>query len=730
MVSVLHAIPKSTQPLVPSAWLEEQRGRFSPADHARLAEVLAFVEQLYAGKQLALTGEPILAHVLAAAAIVVEMKLDIEAVMAALLFAAPDYDGGSIVHLRERFGDSLARLVEGVNRMRRIREYTAQDVQGITAEERTVQIESMRKMLLAMVEDMRVVLVKLAWRTQTMHYLAKCPAEVAAEVARETMDIFAPLANRLGVWQIKWELEDLAFRYTEPVIYKKIAKLLDERRLDRQNYIERVVEQLRHELHKAHIKADVTGRVKHIYSIWRKMQKKKIDFSELYDVRAVRIHVEELRDCYAALGIVHNLWKPIPGEFDDYISQPKGNAYQSLHTAVIGPEDKAVEVQIRTMDMHRHAEFGVAAHWRYKEGGEGDAKYEEKIAWLRQLLEWRDGLPDGDLAEQFKTELFADTVYVLTPHGKVVGLPVGATPVDFAYHIHTELGHRCRGAKVDGQIVPLNYELHHGERVEILAAKEGGPSLDWLHQGYVKSHRALTKIRAWVRAQRFEELVAQGRAIVERELHKLGGSGANFERLAEQLHCASIDELFAAVGRDDITLRQLSLAVQPPPAPPEPAPDSMVRASRAEGAGKGILLNGVDQLMTQLAGCCKPVPPDPVIGFVTLGRGVSIHRRDCATLKRLVAKSPERLLDAAWGDAADERFAVDLVLEAQDRPGLLRDVSEVFTRDRANVTAVNTQSRDWRAYMRFTVEIRNIEQLARILQQLREIKGVVHADRH
>lgn len=734
MVSVLHALPKPKQPIDPDVWLSNLPERYSQEDVARLRAGLEFARELYGDQRFKLTNELWFTHALAAAAIVVEMKLDVDAVLAALLFAAPDYPQGKHEILADRFGEPLARLVDGVNRMRRLQDYTVADMSRLKPEERQVQVESMRKMLLAMVEDMRVVLVKLAWRTQTMHYLSHVAPEIAAAVARETMDIFAPLANRLGVWQIKWELEDLSFRYLEPVTYKKIAKLLDERRLDRQLYIERIVEDVRRELHKVHIKADVTGRAKHIYSIWRKMQKKHLDFSELYDVRAVRILVDDFKDCYAALGIVHNLWKPIPGEFDDYISQPKGNAYQSLHTAVIGPEDKAIEVQIRTWDMHHHAEFGVAAHWRYKEGGDGDAKYEEKIAWLRQLLEWRDSLPeaDGDLAEQFKTELFADTVYVLTPQGKVVSMPVGSTPVDFAYHIHTELGHRCRGAKVNGQIVPLTYELKHGERIEILAAKEGGPSLDWLHQGYVKSHRAQSKIRAWIRAQHAENHMQQGRELIEREAQRQAVSVLDFDKLAQRLHFAKVEELFTAAGVGDLSLRQLIQALleqTPTPAVEEVDPEAFIRASRAEGMGKGILLNGVDQLMTQLSRCCKPVPPDPVIGFITRGRGVSIHRRNCSTLKRLAENAPERLIPADWGQKADERFSVDIEVVANDRPGLLRDISEVFTRDKANVTAVNTQSRNDRAKMRFTIDIHSTEQLNRIVRQIHEVGGVVHAER-
>lgn len=463
------------------------------------------------------------------------------------------------------------------------------------------------------------------------------------------------------------------------------------------------------------------------------MQKKKLDFSELYDIRAVRVLVEDLKDCYTVLGIVHNLWQPIPGEFDDYIAQPKGNNYRSLHTAVIGPEDKAVEIQIRTFDMHEHAEYGVAAHWRYKEGGRGDSSYEEKIAWLRQLLDWReDSSSDSNMAEAFKAELFDDTIYVQTPAGRVIALPRGSTPVDFAYHVHTDLGHRCRGAKVDGAIVPLNSALENGQRVEILAAKEGGPSLDWLHQGYVKSHRAAAKLRHWIRQQNLDVAREAGKAIYEKEAARAGAGNANQEAVAHRIGCKTIDEVHIALGQGEITLRELADAFNETLAPTpsqEETPDSFIKTARADQRGEGILIEGVDKLMTLLAKCCKPVPPDPVMGFVTRGRGISIHRTDCQALKRLAAETPERLISADWGKQLGQSFATDILVEAHERNNLLRDLTDTMSRDKINVTAVNMQSKDTRVHLRFTVEIRDAEQLQRIFAKLREVAGVIRAER-
>jgi GTP pyrophosphokinase len=540
----------------------------------------------------------------------------------------------------------------------------------------------LRKMVLGMVEDVRVVLIRLASRTQTLRWFAKHPLEERHAYARETLDIYAPLANRLGVWQLKWELEDLSFRFLEPEVYKRIAKMLDERRVEREQYIADAMAALARELQAAGVEGEVSGRPKHIYSIWNKMRVKDLDFEQLHDVRALRVIVPEVKDCYAALGVAHNLWQPIAREFDDYISRPKDNLYQSLHTAVIGPGGKTLEVQIRTEEMHRHAELGVAAHWRYKEVGRStraDSAFDDKIAWLRQLLAWRDEVADsGTWAEKTRRAALDDTIYAVTPQGKVVDLPAGSTPIDFAYALHTDVGHRCRGAKVDGHIVPLDTPLKSGQRVEITVAKAGGPSRDWLspERGFLKTSRARAKVRHWFNLQ-------EG-------------------------------------GREPEPAPKPRLL----PAPAAPAP----RKRKAAAADSGILVVGMDRLLTQLARCCKPVPPDPIRGFVTRGRGVSIHRQDCASLKRLAQTDAARLIDAQWGKSPGA-YSVDMVVTASDRPGLLRDVGDALARERINVTAVRTQSRDELAFMRFSFDIGDLAQLKRAFAVVREVAGVIRVAR-
>jgi GTP pyrophosphokinase len=713
-----------------AAWLDALAGRYGPAEMAVIRQACEFAAPVYAGSRDTV-GATLFASVLGAAAILVEQKLDHETVAAALLYRMSEEDTDWLAKVEAAFAPGIAQLADGAARMGQIREYGAAEVGDKKAQQ--VQIESLRKMLLAMVEDIRVVLIKLAERTQLMRNLSQADEETRRKVARETRDIYAPLANRLGVWQVKWELEDLSFRFMEPELYKKIAKLLDERRVDREQYIAKVLAQLKAELARNGIEADVAGRPKHIYSIYKKMQRKNLDFSELYDVRAVRILVKDVKDCYTALGVVHGLWQPIPGEFDDYISHPKSNDYRSLHTAVVGPEDKAVEVQIRTHDMHHHAELGVAAHWRYKEGGTQDAQFEEKIAWLRQILEWKEDVQDaGELMEQFKTGLFQDTVYVLTPQGKVVALSRGSTPVDFAYHVHTDLGDRCRGAKVDGSIVPLTYELQNGQRVEILTVKQGGPSRDWLNPGlgYVKTSRAKAKIRHWFKHEHYEENAAHGREIVEREAHRLGLPLPNLEKFAQKFRFAKPDDFLAAVGRGEIGASQLSGAMQeevPPKVEEEwrpPVPRPAVQAP----AG-GVLVQGVGNLMTTIAKCCKPVPPEPVVGFVTRGRGVAIHRRDCSNIRHLDEARRERLLAASWGGKGGAVYEVDIDVEANDRQGLLRDISDVLTREKINVTGASTVSRGLQARMRFTLQLADLDQLGRTLALIREVPGVSSARR-
>lgn len=719
------------------AWLEQLGAAHSPQERELLGRALSVARARYGNLRTA-DGEPWLERALGTAAIVAGLKLDGESVRAAILLGVPMVPGFDAAAFAESCGTDVAQIVVGATRMDAIR--AAADMAA--KEERAVQAENLRKMLLAMVEDIRVVLIKLAERTQALRFLVGqegASSELRARSARETLDLFAPLANRLGVWQLKWELEDLSLRALEPEVYERIVRLLDERRLDRQHYIERVQAKLRGELAAAGVKADVSGRAKHIYSIWNKMRRKQSGIESLYDIRAVRILVEEVKDCYAALGIVHNLWTPLPREFDDYIAKPKANDYRSLHTAVIGPEGKPLEVQIRTFAMHQQSEYGVAAHWRYKEGGHPgrrDPGYDEKIAWLRQVLDWKDAVADaGEWLQQFKSSLFTETIYVLTPQGRVVDLPRGATPVDFAYAVHTSLGHRCRGARVDGALVPLNHILASGQRIEILTVKQGGPSRDWLNPelGYVHSHRARVKVRQWFKAQQVEETIAHGRGMVERELARAGMTALKLDAVAAEAGYAQVDDFFAAVARAEINLRALQNAIRavgkPDAAPLAAEAPVVARESKAAGAGSGILIVGVDRLMTGLARCCKPAPPDPIVGFVTRGKGISIHRQSCSNVARMRERQPERLVTADWGAPRDEVFPVDVVVEAMDRQALLRDISEVFSREKINVTAVNTLSKNLQARMGFTLEVRGLAELKRALALVREVPGVLAASR-
>ena len=677
------------------SWLDALSGTFAPAEIEVIRRACELAEPLYEGRN-ELTGTPLMRHALGAASILAGMNMDHETIAAAILHAVPNYLDDWAEQLDARFGPNVKMLVEGISRMEHIRQFSEMPDQGKKEKDKSDQarqIESLRKMLLAMVQDIRVVLIKLAERTQTLRNLPAADEEQQKLIAQETHSIFAPLANRLGVWQLKWELEDLSMRYLEPVLYKKVAKLLDERRVDREQYIADVVAQLKQALSKAGISAEVTGRPKHIYSIINKMKRKHLDFSELYDVRAVRILVDGMtrrdavsgagmpssassrdrslrsnvseaeddavvdgiRGCYTALGLVHELWPPIESEFDDYIAHPKSNNYRSLHTAVVGPRGLALEVQIRTREMHQHSELGVAAHWRYKEGGKTDTGFDEKIAWLRQILEWKEELAGkGELQQQFKNELFHDQVYVLTPQGKVIDLPKGATPVDFAYALHTDLGHRTRGAKADGSIVPLNYKLQNGQRVEILTVKQGAPSRDWINPslGFLQSSSARAKVRAWFRSQNYDESVAQGRAQLDRELHRLGITAVNQEKLAQRLHFNKLEGLLAAIGRNEITLHRIAVAIQEelPTKAIELAKPKGVRPATQQTEKADITVGGVNNLMTRLAKCCNPAPGDAIVGYVTRDRGITIHREDCMFMLRMTETRPDRKLTAQWGE--------------------------------------------------------------------------------
>ena len=716
-----------------ASWVESAKPMLSSNDSAVLRHALDYSSQLYTDKKLP-SGELVTRHMLGTVAILITLKVDSDTLAAGMLHAIADYLDEYIIKLQADFSPTVAHLVEGVKRIRRIQVFGIKE----NATKHGAQIEVFRKMLLAMAEDIRVVIILLASRVQTMRYAVANEVPKRTEIARETLDIFAPLANRLGLWQIKWELEDLSLRIIEPARYKKIARLLEETRSRREQYIALVVTELQHELQQADIQAEVIGRPKHIYSIHKKMKHKDLDFSEIYDARAVRVLVDDIKNCYAALGVAHNLWTPIPKEFDDYIAKPKGNNYRSLHTAVTGPENKVVEVQIRTHEMHRHAELGVAAHWRYKEGTSRDARYEEKITWLRQILEWKNDVSDaGELARHFKTTLFEDSVYVMTPQGNVIALPKGSTPVDFAYHVHTDLGHRCRGAKVGKMIVPLDYPLQNAQQVEIIAAKQGGPSRDWLNPalGFLKSHRARTKVRQWFNSQALETTLAQGRTIVEKVLQRHGMTAIGLEKYASKFNFTKLNDFFIAVAKGELSNRQLETALNRPTKLTTTQPDlladrKIIARSASQQTGNDICVVGVDNLLTVLAKCCKPVPPDPITGFVTTrGRGIMIHRQNCSNLSGLSSESAKRLVEADWGSLNDKHYPVDVMIEAHDRQWLLRDISDILSREKINVVAINAQSRHVRATIKLTLEVSGVAQLTRVIELIKGMPDIISAAR-
>jgi GTP pyrophosphokinase len=591
----------------------------------------------------------------------------------------------------------------------------------------------LRRLLLAIVRDLRVVFVLLARQLARMRAVAALPPEQSAALARLTRDIHAPLANRLGIWQLKWELEDLAFRFLQPETYQRIAKLLDERRADREGFIRDSLAELKEALDAAGIPAELAGRPKHIYSIWKKMQRKALDFSDLYDIRAVRVLVDNVTDCYAALGVVHARWPHLPGEFDDYIARPKGNGYQSLHTAVLGPAGRTLEVQIRTHEMHRANELGVAAHWRYKEGGSADAEFEAKIAWMRKLLEPR-GEDDNALAADLHTELLEDRVYLLTPKGEVFDLARGATVLDFAYLVHTQVGHRCRGAKVNGRIVPLTFQPQSGDRVEILTTKVADPSRDWLspHHGYLHTARAKDKVRAWFHRIAQDTNLAVGRSMFERELKRLALSTADVAKLPAYFHLKNHDELLIALALGEITPGQIARVLQEAAQPAEPAPSVAPVGARASAPEHGALsIEGIGNLLTTLARCCQPLPGDPVRGFITRGRGVSVHRADCGSLARLARRDPDRVIEVSWGRAASQAYEVDIELRGYDRKGLQKDVTGVISNAGTHIIASSSRlmANTGEVEMRFTLRVRDFDQLSTLFGRLLALPNVVDARR-
>ncbi|NOZ54197.1 MAG: bifunctional (p)ppGpp synthetase/guanosine-3',5'-bis(diphosphate) 3'-pyrophosphohydrolase [Gammaproteobacteria bacterium] len=714
-------------------WIAHVGVNRSAADITLLHQAYSKMDSLI-NHQQDMLGDKELTRSLLIAEILANLHIDTNTLLATMLHSLVISCDVSSDEIAEEFGVDVAHLINGINKMRIV---DARQVHNLDEKPSTNSVEQVRKLLLALAEDIRVVLIKIAERLYTMRKLKFFADDVKRQIATETKDIFSPLASRLGIWQIKWELEDLSFRYLEPETYKHIASMLDERRIDRERFISEIIIELKNDLDCAGIKADVTGRPKHIYSIWRKMKAKNVGFNELFDVRATRVLVNSVADCYAVLGIVHNKWRPIRSEFDDYIATPKENNYRSLHTAVIGPNNKTLEVQIRTIEMHEHSEYGVASHWGYKEGGKHDVKYQEKMAWLRQLLELKDD-DTGDIIERFKAEVFEDRVYILTPKGQIIDVPKGATALDFAYYVHTEIGHHYRGAKVDGKIVPISYELKNGQQIEILTSKHSQPSRDWLnpHLGYIKCSRTRAKVRSWFKQQDFDRNVDAGRTMFERELHRLGIAKVQYEQVAQKFSYLKVDDFFAALGRGDLTTVQVANAVHELIFPvvdlmPE-TPVLALRPPTSQSYPDNIQIMGVGDLMTHTALCCKPVPYDLVVGYITRGRGVTVHRRDCPNVLRLLDVERERVISVSWGGAQTRKtYPVDIVVTAFDRQGLLRDITTLLTNSHLNVLSMNshTDKKTYTATFTFTIEVADVDQLSIALTKIEHLQNIMQVTR-
>lgn len=713
-----------------AALMDKLKTYLTEADLALVRQAFEFSKEAH-NEQLRRSGDAFITHPLATARMLADLHLDAVAIAAALLHDVPEDTETPLSKVEENFGPEVAKLVDGVTKLSRINweviEESKRRIGKQSEDELNAWAENVRKMFLAMADDIRVVLIKLADRLHNISTLMYLPPAKRRKIAEETMEIYAPLASRLGIWQMKWQLEDGAFRHLEPQKYKEIAALLAGRRASRERYIASVIDVLHNEFERVGIKAEISGRPKHIYSIYRKMQSRGVDFNQMYDLLAVRVLVNEIPDCYSALGVVHSVWHPIPGQFDDYIAMPKESLYQSLHTSVIGPEGKPLEIQIRTHEMHRLAEYGVAAHWRYKEGGKRDIKFEQKIAWLRQLMDWQKDVAGGaqEFIESLKTDIFRDQVYVFTPKGEIKDLPAGATPLDFAYRIHTDIGHRCIGAKVNGRLVPLDYRLKTGEIVEVLTTKTPkGPSRDWLNPnlGYIKTAHAREKIRQWFRKQQRDENIARGRELLEKELARLGLAHEKLEDIALLFRHERLEDFLAAIGYGDISTQQIASKLAA-----EEARHAEISLPETPAvwpeAVKGIRVMGVGDLLTKLARCCSPVPGDDIVGYITRGKGVTVHRRDCPNI--IAEKEQERLVKVEWGRYEHQVYRVPIRIEAWDRDGLLRDVASVVAEDKINMSSVSAVTHpDRTATITATLEITGIEMLSRVLSKLEAIKDV------
>jgi GTP pyrophosphokinase len=712
-----------------SQQLERVAAQYLPeAELAVIRRASELAEQAH-GEQLRASGEPYVTHPLSVAMILAGLRLDTATIVAALLHDVVEDTSVPLERIEREFGTEVAHIVDGVTKLSQL--------QWRPDEERPVNpreaewAENLRKMFLAMAEDLRVVLVKLADRLHNMQTLQSLPPEKQRRIAHETQEIYAPLANRLGIWEIKWQLEDLSFRYLEPEHYKRIARSLQQRRVEREKYIERAVSAVRDELRAHGVDAEVFGRPKHLYSIYHKMQERGTDIGQIYDLLAVRVIVETVPECYNSLGIVHGKWHPLPGQFDDYIATPKDSGYQSLHTTVVY-EGKPLEIQIRTREMHQIAEYGVAAHWRYKEGKRQDREFDQKIAWLRQLMDWQKDVAGGALTfvDSLRTDVFQQQVYIFTPKGEIKELPAGSTPIDFAYRIHTEIGHRCVGAKVNGRLVPLSQQLQNGDIVEIVTSKTSrGPSRDWLipAYGYVQTATAREKIRQFFRRAARDENIARGRELLDRELKRLGLTDVKLEDVAAAFRYDKADDFFAAMGYGDVHPQQLASRLSGLIAKPEPVVPQ-APATTGDRMG-GVRVNGVGDLFTRLARCCNPVPGDAVVGFITRGRGVTVHRADCASVRN--EDEPERLVPVQWGDRAGKRVVpVTMRIVAYDREGLLRDIASVVADEQVNISGINLLlQKDHTAVVSATVDVPDLEKLSRLMARVEGVRDVLSVRR-
>jgi guanosine-3',5'-bis(diphosphate) 3'-pyrophosphohydrolase len=724
--AVVSRIARTQAPAEPTHSISdvvEEARRHRPSINVGLIERAHQVaEQAHEG-QLRASGEPYISHPVEVAHYLATLQMDAETLAAGLLHDVPEDTDMTIQDIEKRFGREVGRLVDGVTKLSKFGSARSMEEQ---------QAENIRKMFMAMAEDVRVVIIKLADRLHNMRTLSFLPAEKQARIARQTMEIYAPLAHRLGMWQIKWELEDLSFKYIQPDKYHQLVEMLADRRKVRESFINKSIGILRKELAKVNIAAEISGRPKHLYSIYKKMERKGAEFSEIYDLHAVRVLVEDVKDCYAALGVVHSMWRPIPGQFDDYIAMPKANMYQSLHTAVIGPDAKPLEVQIRTRHMHEVSEAGIAAHWRYKEGSRGDRRYDEKLAWVRQLIDWQREVADAtEFVEGLKLEVFQDQVFVFTPKGDVKDLPAGATPLDFAYRIHTDVGHRTIGAKANNRLVPLDYKLHNGDIVEIITTKAAhGPSRDWMN--IVQTNQAREKIRQWFKRQQRDENISQGKDLLDRELRRvahetLGSvSSEKLTEIASQAHYKELEDFFAAIGYGAISpgsvVSKLEIHDDAAITLPEVAPASVTPSTT------GVRVKGVGDLLVRFANCCSPIPGDPITGYVTRGKGVTIHRANCPSV--LSERDIERLIDVDWESVDQQTYPITVRIEALDRAGLLNEITNVVAEAKVNIVAASIGTHpDATATISATLKVTSLEQLSKVLTRIERIRDVTSVSR-